>query len=303
MLHHVSHDSILQFHESIAKEFKALKDRVRNLIGDAHWGEEGRYKEAVLRNVINRFLPRDISLGTGFILTKAEDGNRLIVSSQIDIIVYQNTIPVIFKEGEFIITTPDNVLGIIEVKTRIDMRNMKKTIDKFEENGKLIQRSRKLVKEDDTDTHDLFFGIFSYETSYSLGKDVSKGDISRLKRGMRNARYVNHISLGSSIFVKRWDLEDHSKNRSKDHQQHPPTSCRRDKNTGFYSIYYMKRLFNMHSSQGIQKEKEGLSFTYFISNLVYSVKRNNLRNREWYDFPISGGKEQNKKGEICIPKK
>ena len=45
------------FQKSITKELKALQNRVRYLIGDSHWGEEGRYKEAILRNVIKRFLP------------------------------------------------------------------------------------------------------------------------------------------------------------------------------------------------------------------------------------------------------
>jgi len=47
----------LDFQKSITKELDIVKNRVRSLIGNAHWGEEGRYKEAVLKTVINRFLP------------------------------------------------------------------------------------------------------------------------------------------------------------------------------------------------------------------------------------------------------
>ena len=59
-----------KFQKSITDELKVVQDRVRHLIGSAHWGEEGRYKEAALRGVIKRFLPTNISLGTGFIVKK-----------------------------------------------------------------------------------------------------------------------------------------------------------------------------------------------------------------------------------------
>jgi len=62
--------NIKKFQESITKELNVVKDRVRNLIADSHWGEEGRYKEAILRNVIKNFLPENLSLGTGFVIRK-----------------------------------------------------------------------------------------------------------------------------------------------------------------------------------------------------------------------------------------
>ena len=39
----------LNYQKSVAKEFKAFEKRVRNLIDDRNWGEEGRYKEAILK--------------------------------------------------------------------------------------------------------------------------------------------------------------------------------------------------------------------------------------------------------------
>ncbi|MEK4963500.1 DUF6602 domain-containing protein [Weizmannia sp. FSL K6-3076] len=70
----------LKYQETIAKEFEAVKDRVRYLIGSAHWGEEGRYKEVILINFLRRILPNTISVGTGFI----KDGDN--VSTQSDVI-------------------------------------------------------------------------------------------------------------------------------------------------------------------------------------------------------------------------
>ena len=115
-----------EFYKSIGSELSVIKYRVRNLIGAANWGDEGRYKEAILRNCISRFLPNQYSLGTGFVLVK--DTEKEQVTSQIDIIVYDNSYPVLFKEGDFVIVLPHSVRGIIEVKTNGDSSKFAKSI-------------------------------------------------------------------------------------------------------------------------------------------------------------------------------
>ena len=98
---------LINFHKSIGDELNVIRDRVRHLIGDAHWGEEGRYKEAILRNSISKFLPNQYSLGTGFVLIK--DVEQAIVTSQIDIIVYDNSYPTLFKEGDMNCHSPSAI--------------------------------------------------------------------------------------------------------------------------------------------------------------------------------------------------
>src|SRR5690554_1453256 len=108
------------FQESITQELNIVKNRVRNLISDAHWGEEGRFKEAILKNILRKFLPSNLSVGTGFILkATGNNDNENRLSNQLDIIIYDNTLPLLFSEGDFIITTHSNVRGIIEVKSKI----------------------------------------------------------------------------------------------------------------------------------------------------------------------------------------
>jgi hypothetical protein len=103
--------------KSITSEVDVTKNRVRDLIGDLNWNEEGRYKESILRRILSNHLPNKYEVGTGFILRQDRNG-ELIVSKQIDIIVYDNTRPVLFKEGNFVILNDFLVRGIIEVKTR-----------------------------------------------------------------------------------------------------------------------------------------------------------------------------------------
>ena len=53
---------IKKFYESVTAELMSVKDRVRNLIGNAHWLSDGRYKEAILKTIIGRFLPSGYSI-------------------------------------------------------------------------------------------------------------------------------------------------------------------------------------------------------------------------------------------------
>jgi len=253
-----------EFQKSITEELDTIKNRVRNLIGSSHWGEEGRYKEAILRNVIKKFLPSNLSIGTGFVIKK-NNGNTQI-SSQIDIIIYDNTIPVLFSEGDFVITTYKNVKGIIEVKTKIINNQLQEIIQKAETNGKLIGKN-------------VFNGIFSYEYEYKGDINENKDDINKnidkIKKEVKEAEakgYVNHISLGPDVFIRFWKREDGNR-------LHPPVeNCQND----FYNIYNI----------------EDLSFSYFISNLLELTCSSSLDDRWWFLYPIT--KEKHRVRTICL---
>ncbi len=184
-----------KFQESINKEFGVIQNRVRNLIGEHHWGEDGRYKEAVLRTILRKFLPANMSLGTGFILKKEDD--RIEISTQIDIVVYDNTYPVLFSEGDFVITTPENVKAIIEVKTGLTSANVEEVISKASVNGKLVNS-------------DIFNGIFVYNS----GSLVNEGIHENLEKALKASKgLVNHISLGEGLFIKFWSANDRNSSR------------------------------------------------------------------------------------------
>ncbi len=246
------------FQKSVTEELDIVRNRVRNLIGDRHWGEEGRYKEAILKNILRRFLPRNISVGTGFIVNSINN-NR--ISKQLDIIIYDNTYPVLFSEGDFIITTIKNVKGIIEVKSNIGTGNnsFQNVISQFDNAIEPIQNnfSRKRI----------FLGIFSFEFSANIQSD-SLDNVLR-----QSSQKVNHISLGTDYFIRRWKRDDANK------LQPPVTGCNRD----FYNIY----------------ELNNLSFSYFISNLIIIVC-GNLTDRYWFSFPIRGTKEIHRIRTVCI---
>lgn len=154
--------------EYIKQQSKALKekqDNVRNVIGDKHWGEDGRYKELILREWLKKELaPLGVGIGTGFVMDDYQP------SSQIDIIIYNPKkahfrLPKDDLIDDLIIIDKSSVLAILEVKTRIEPRTAKTMISKLISNKKLISKH-------------IFAGIFAYECQ---AKDKELNDESLKK--------------------------------------------------------------------------------------------------------------------------
>jgi hypothetical protein len=115
----------------VGEEFSTKVNRLAQIIGASHEPSVGRYKESLLRNCIEQFIPKRYSVGTGFIafigeshLTdQAGDNMDLLnlkdhyVSHQLDIIVFDDhNFPPIFRDAEFVVVRPEAVRAIVEVK-------------------------------------------------------------------------------------------------------------------------------------------------------------------------------------------
>lgn len=81
------------YRKSISNELIDIKDRVRDFIDDVHWGEDGRYKEIILKECLRNHLPANIKIGTGFVMG---EGNH--ITKQIDIIIYTDSCPLLFQK-------------------------------------------------------------------------------------------------------------------------------------------------------------------------------------------------------------
>lgn len=248
----------IEFQKSITEELNVVKNRVRNLIGSRHWGEERRYKEAILKNILRKFLPRNISVGTGFIVNTNNQNN---ISKQIDIIIYDNTHPVLFSEGDFIITTMKNVKGIVEVKSSIGSGNntFQSVVQHFDEALQPIQNTFGNRK--------LFLGVFSFQFNGNIFSNQIEDTLRQ------SAKKVNHISLGKDYFIRKWKSQDANR------LDPPVTNCNND----FYNIY----------------EITDLSFSYFIANLI-DIVCGGLNDRYWFSFPIRGTKEIHRIRTTCL---
>jgi len=258
----------LEYQKSIAQEFKAQEKRVRYLIDDANWAEEGRYKEVLLMNYLKRTIPKQFSVGTGF----ARNGDD--ITTQIDIIVYDNSYPPLFSEGDFVVVPAISVCAIVEVKSNIKSSEIKSHIEKANNNGGIIFNG--FCDESYNNRASLFFnGIFSYnmENQFSSHRDnIQCLAPYQEMRIVRDKHYTNQICLGGDNFIRYWKTGE-------GHQY-------QEKNYSFYEF---------------KNGNSGLAFSYFFSNLMYYL----YSGAEHFDrdipleyskflFPVEGGKEMYK---------
>ena len=152
--------NVVTHFRSLTAELEALRDRVRNLLekppGDStepHWLTDGEWKESVLRTMLKRHLPRDIEPVRGFVVT--EEG----CSNQIDLMLFENSKPVLFRDGDLVFAAPGSVVRIFEVKT--DVRSVSELgthLSKLADNLSFIRRAPSSYS-------DLIGGPFSYQTA------------------------------------------------------------------------------------------------------------------------------------------
>ncbi|SIT94655.1 DUF6602 domain-containing protein [Pontibacter indicus] len=193
----------LDFHKSTAAELLALTNRVRNLV--RHWGEDGRYKEAVLKSVIQRFLPEKYRISTGFVVKQTNQRGTHESSNQIDLLIYDTSYPVLFREGDFVIVTPDAVEAIIEVKANITNQGLLGVINKANEVGEFIYNGRS------PNSKPIFNGIFSYAANVrqvsTLREAIETSSHAENFTGERCKYMVSQISFNKDYFYKFWQHE------------------------------------------------------------------------------------------------
>lgn len=246
----------IEFHKSTTKELLAIKDRVRNLVN--HWGEDGRHQEAVIKTMIQRFLPEKYKIGSGFVVRQTRERGNHEPSKQIDLIIYDTSFPVLFKDNDFVILTPDSVLGIIEVKANATNQGLQAIVKKANENGKFIFDAR-IDK-----SKPLFNGIFSYESTVNNVDTIAsqiKTPWDELEDNANRIKYsVNHVSLNQNWFYKIWEQE------------------LRDGNLPHY-LYEIREL----------------SFSFFISNLMDWISGTSVIENSNLWFPVDKSIEVRKR--------
>lgn len=153
---------LTEFFGSTAKALEAQGQRVRNLIGKAHWQSDGTYKERQLKNAIREIVPSMFKVGDGFLIyQKDKKQENLEVSRQTDVIVYDDRfVAPIFKDGDFAIILAETALAAIEVKSSWG-NNFKQLGDGI----KTLQSVHKLYKQARKgDDIDLFTACIAYKS-------------------------------------------------------------------------------------------------------------------------------------------
>lgn len=108
---------ILQYYEGILQQLRSEVDSINSTF--KHQGVKGAGNEAVLRKLLEKFLPKQYGVGTGIVIDK--DGNQ---SRQCDIVIYDNVhYPSLLALGNIHLYPVDIVYATIEVKTTLDTKS------------------------------------------------------------------------------------------------------------------------------------------------------------------------------------
>lgn len=108
----MTHRNLPSFFQTLSVELNAQADRVRQLIGSSHWISDGTHKEALLRGLIERYVPDATVTSRAFVV----DGLRS--STEQDIVVVDTYCErPLFLQGGLTIASRDTVLASISVKT------------------------------------------------------------------------------------------------------------------------------------------------------------------------------------------
>lgn len=189
----------VEYFRDLSKELRAVQNRIRNLIGDVHWPSDGAWKESVLRAVFRRYLPPSFIVGSGFILTP--DG----ISTQMDILICDDSAPMLFRDGDFVITTADCVRAAVEVKTRLTTPNLHEALRKLNDVSALMRRRCIHTRP--------FLGLFCYEPIASEATIVL--DALREANGQASNYEIQALCFGESQFYRFWEFDPRSPSRQR----------------------------------------------------------------------------------------
>lgn len=190
-----------EYYKSLSDELAAVKNRVRQLIDDPQWLADGQWKESVLRSVLRRHAPANVGVGSGFVVTPDD------ATGQIDVLLYDTSKPVLFRDSELVMVTRDACLGVIEVKSRIaGPQALADAFEALSAKARFLQRRHGDVPR----RRAPFVGLFAYDWRV---RDIN--DVLSLLEEFAPGRaaadsqegIINHVALGPSNFIRYWEVD------------------------------------------------------------------------------------------------
>jgi hypothetical protein len=150
-----------EYFASLSGELDSQAQRVRQLIGSAHWGHDGRHKEVLLAELIRRHCPSSVLVSTGFVISP---NNLEIRSAEQDILLIDTSVEApLFHQGALVVAFAHTVLAAVSVKTTMSPVSMKETIDG-------LQTVRRVVRDAALGAEQTWCGGFFYRVQESWSK-------------------------------------------------------------------------------------------------------------------------------------
>ena len=109
--------------------------------------------------MLRRNLPDSIGVRNGFVVAGHQS------SHQLDIIIYDQSAPILFRDGDLVFVTPDAVRGIIEVKSKVAANSFRIAAKKLAKAIELVRLNPNAMA---------FADLFSYEDGVPIPLDIFK---------------------------------------------------------------------------------------------------------------------------------
>lgn len=153
----IQNSDLTSFAALLGNSFSSKINLLSTILQNAHYPSIGKYKENLLIKIIREYLPDKYKVGSGFVLFVHEATDErafkkgfdylnmgsYTVSKQCDILIYDaSTIPVVFKDDDFVVLRPESVKAVIEVKSNANKKEIDNILDGFLDFGKKWQKSQ-----------------------------------------------------------------------------------------------------------------------------------------------------------------
>jgi len=182
-------------------------DLLSSILQGAHYPSVGRYKERLRAKSIEEFIPRTFAVANGFVLFPAEyheledpprgfdprNMSQHVLSRECDILVYDSgSVPVVFRDEDFVVLRPESVKSVIEVKGAITTAQVTRTLNNFLDFGRKWRNCQLFYRSHYQDTcprPSLHLMAWDVGTDQK-GRALMNG--TRLRRQIRNF-YKKHL--------------------------------------------------------------------------------------------------------------
>jgi hypothetical protein len=152
-----------------------------------HAGINGESREFFVREILSRFLPKSIRVGTGQIV---DSNNEL--SKQIDVVISRSEFPVLTSMALSDVFFAESVIAAIEVKSELDKNTLWEALD----NSRSVKQRRLLKREDGKDSFpDLMKHFKQLPATYIFGYTGYKTRLSELKKAIYDWMKTQDASL------------------------------------------------------------------------------------------------------------
>ncbi|WP_295763018.1 DUF6602 domain-containing protein [Undibacterium sp.] len=145
----------------LGESFSSRIELLTQVLQDAHYPSVGTYKERLLIESIRNYLPKSLSVGTGFVMFPHSDlapragehfdslnKSAFCVSRQCDILIFDgDQYPPVFRDGDFVVLRPEAVKAVIEVKGTISIEETRKLVDSCIDFGRKWRATQMFYRE------------------------------------------------------------------------------------------------------------------------------------------------------------